>query len=205
MRSLHVNGYDMPYAEHGSGTPLLLIHGTLLDQRYWAPQMETLGRLVEPGGSLGETLAPAHGASGAPAPPVTPFAEAVAGAAQRVREGDIDGGLGLFVEAVMGPGAWERSAERIRRMQRDNARTLLGQVNEGRRPYTRADMAAIRAPTLLVGGADTPLLFPPILDAMECGIAGAERVDLPGTTHLMSDEDPAAFNAAVLGFLGGRT
>ena len=277
MRSLHANGYDMPYAEHGSGTPLLLIHGTLLDQRYWAPQMETLGRhhrviapslrhcwparhegsgdgftihqhvedvaafieglgtgpvhllghsrgghiafrvaqhfpdrvhalvLAEPGGSLGETLAPVRGASGAPTPPVTPLAEAVAGAAQRVREGDIDGGLGLFVEAVMGPGAWERSAERIRRMQRDNARTLLGQVNEGRRPYTRADMEAIRAPTLLVGGADTPLLFPPILDAMERGIAGAERVDLPGTTHLMSDEDPAAFNAAVLGFLGGRT
>ena len=72
-------------------------------------------------------------------------------------------------------------------------------------PVTRADMAAIRAPTLLVGGADTPLLFPPILDALERGIAGAERVDLPGTTHLMSDEDPAAFNAAVLGFLGGRT
>ena len=24
MRSLHVNGYDMAYAEHGTGTPLVL-------------------------------------------------------------------------------------------------------------------------------------------------------------------------------------
>ena len=83
-------------------------------------------------------------------------------------------------------------------------RALLGQINEGRRPYTRADMAAIRAPTLLVGGADTPLLFPPILDAMERGIAGAERVDLPGTTHLMSDEDPEGFGRAARGFLRER-
>ena len=42
MRSLHVNGYDMAYAENGTGTPVVLIHGSLLDQRYWAPQMERL-------------------------------------------------------------------------------------------------------------------------------------------------------------------
>jgi pimeloyl-ACP methyl ester carboxylesterase len=276
MRALHVNGHDMAYAVHGTGTPLVLVHGTLLDQRYWAPQVEALGQrhrvvapslrhywperydgsgegftirqhvedvaafieglgagpvhllghsrgghiafrvaqrfphrvraliLAEPGRTLDQTLRPAQGDSGASAPPGMPFAEAVASAAERVREGDIDGGLALFVDAVMGPGAWGRSAERITRMQRDNSRTLLGQVNERRAPYTRADLEAIRAPTLLVGGADTRLLFPPVLDAMERGIGGAERVDLPGTAHLMSDEDPAAFNSAVLRFLRGR-
>ena len=272
MRSLHVNGHDMAHAEHGSGTPLLLLHGTLLDRRWWAPQMEPLGRrhrvaapslrccwparyggsgdgftiqrhvrdvaafveglgagpvhllghsrgghvafrvaqhrldrvrtliLAEPGGTLDETLRPAQGDAGAPAPPGTPLA----GTAERVRDGDIDGGLALFVEAVVGPGAWERLPERSVRMQRDCARTLLGQINEGRRPCSRADLEAIRAPTLLVGGADTRLLFPPVLDAMERRIAGAVHVDTPGTAHLMSDEDPEAFSRAVLGFLRER-
>lgn len=276
MRVLHVNGHDMAYAEHGTGPPLLLLHGTLLDQRWWAPQMEPLGArhrvvapslrhywpapwngtrgdftiaqhvedvaafieglgagpvhllghsrgghiafrvaqrfpdrvralvLAEPGGSLDATLQ-ATAQDAAPArQPGTTLAEATAGAARLIRDGDTDAGLALFVEAVLGPGAWERSTERVARMQRDNARTLLAQIDERRAPYTRADMEAIRAPTLLVGGADTPLLFPPILDAMERWIAGAERVAIPGTAHMMSDEDPAAFNRAVLDFLERR-
>lgn len=89
-------------------------------------------------------------------------------------------------------------------MRRDDARALLGQVNERRRPYTRADLGAIRAPTLLVGGADTRPLFPPVLDAMERGIGGAERVGLPGAAHLMRDEDTAAFSRVAPGSLGKR-
>jgi pimeloyl-ACP methyl ester carboxylesterase len=183
MRVMHVNGHDMAYVEHGAGTPLLLIHGTLLDQRWWAPQMEPLGErhrvvapslrhywpapwngagggfsiaqhvedvaafieglgagpvhllghsrgghiafrvaqrfpdrvralvLAEPGGSLDESLRALRGAS---AQQGTSLAEATAGAAERIRGGDIDGGLALFVEAVMGPGAWEQTAERTR-------------------------------------------------------------------------------------------
>ena len=43
MPSLRVNGYDLSYAEEGTGDPLLLIHGTLGDQRSWAAQMGPLG------------------------------------------------------------------------------------------------------------------------------------------------------------------
>ncbi|MBD0272687.1 MAG: alpha/beta hydrolase, partial [Acetobacteraceae bacterium] len=160
--------------------------------------------LAEPGGSLDGTLqAAAQDAAPAPRAGMT-LAEAIAGAAELVRAGDTDAGLALFVEAVLGPGAWARSAGRVVRMQRDNARTLLAQIDERRAPYTRADMEAIRAPTLLIGGADTPVLFPPILDAMERWIAGAERAAIPGATHMMSDENPAAFNRAVLDFLERR-
>jgi esterase len=43
MPSLRVNGYDLSYAEEGAGDPLLLVHGTLGDQRSWAAQMEPFG------------------------------------------------------------------------------------------------------------------------------------------------------------------
>jgi pimeloyl-ACP methyl ester carboxylesterase len=41
--SLRVNDYDMAFAEHGSGIPLLLLHGGFVDLRLWAPQMDDFG------------------------------------------------------------------------------------------------------------------------------------------------------------------
>jgi esterase len=43
MPTLRVNGYDMAFVERGAGAPLLLVHGTLGDYRYWAGQMEPFG------------------------------------------------------------------------------------------------------------------------------------------------------------------
>ncbi len=70
MRTLHVNGYGMAYAEHGTGAPLLLVHGSLLDQRYWAPQMGPLGedfRVVAP--SLRPGVGGVRRAGGSPPTP----------------------------------------------------------------------------------------------------------------------------------------
>jgi len=39
---LRVKGYDMAYVEAGAGRPLLLVHGSLCDYRYWRPQMVPL-------------------------------------------------------------------------------------------------------------------------------------------------------------------
>jgi len=41
-RTLRSNGYDLSYVEAGSGPPLLLVHGSLCDYRFWRPQMEPL-------------------------------------------------------------------------------------------------------------------------------------------------------------------
>jgi esterase len=132
------------------------------------------------------------------------LAEATAGAAERIRAGDVEGGVAFFVDAVNGPGAWEGMAEHSAQMHRDNACTLIGQVNERRRPFSRTDVEAIRAPTLLIGGEKSPPHFGQVLDAMEGGIADAARATIPGAGHFMSEQDPAAFNNTVLGFLRER-
>lgn len=43
MPSIAIDGYPIAYAEAGSGPPLLMVHGTLGDQRSWTGQMEAFG------------------------------------------------------------------------------------------------------------------------------------------------------------------
>jgi esterase len=267
MPSLTVNGYALNYAEHGSGEPVVLVHGTLQDQRYWAPQMEPLGAryrvialslrhywpekwdgigndftiaqhtadvaafiralgagparlvghsrgghiafrvagahpellrqlvLAEPGGELDESL------SGAP--PAGKQAAVFREAAEMIRAGRVEEGLSFFADYTGGKGAWTRRPEFRKQIARDNAGTLLGQINEQRKPYSLAAIKLIRTPTLLVGGANTQPQFNAILAAMEKNLAGARRVTVPNATHSMSLENPAAFNAAVLEFFAG--
>jgi pimeloyl-ACP methyl ester carboxylesterase len=271
MHFLHVNGYDMVYVEQGSKAPLVLLHGAMCDLRYWATQMEALGRryrtiapslrhfwperwdgigddftiqqhtedvaafvaalgtgpvhlvghsrgghvafrvaqhfpdrvraliLAEPGGELDATLAPEPPHRGM-AIGIDTFGEA----AERIRKGEVDGGLALFVETVSGPGAWEALAERSRETMRDNAYTLLGQVREQRPPFSRSDAEAIRAPTLLVGAERSPPTYARILGALERTLRQAQRVIIPGTSHAMNHGNPEAFNRTVLDFLDSQ-
>lgn len=44
LKTADVNGYALHYAEHGEGAPLLLVHGSLCDSRYWKSQLQPLGK-----------------------------------------------------------------------------------------------------------------------------------------------------------------
>ncbi|WP_043336345.1 alpha/beta fold hydrolase [Belnapia moabensis] len=267
MPSLEVNGYEMHYAEAGSGAPVVLVHGSLNDQRYWAPQMEPLGArfrvlapslrhywperwdgagetfkidqhvedvagfvaalgvgkvdlvghsrgghiafrvaerhpglirrlvLAEPGGELDESLGGVPGGAGKQA-------GAFAAAAELLKAGDTEGAMRRFAEHTGGPGAWEKRSAARKAINLDNAHTLLGQIDERRRPYGRAAAEAIRVPTLLVNGVQTQPQFIAIIEALERVMADVRRVVIPNAAHGMSSDNPADFNAAVLAFLG---
>jgi pimeloyl-ACP methyl ester carboxylesterase len=155
--------------------------------------------LAEPGGELDASLAPPD------APPAGARVQSIVEAVELIRAGDVDGGLQVFVDRIDGPGTWARRPAAMKQMRRDNAFTLIGQVNEGRQPFTRAAAEAIRSPTLLIGGARTQGMLPVVLKALAGAIPGARMALIPETTHVMFDQAPQAFSKLVLDFLGERS
>ncbi|MBV9561722.1 MAG: alpha/beta hydrolase [Bradyrhizobium sp.] len=150
--------------------------------------------LAEPGGELDTSLDPS--------PPVaTPQPTRIAISAEMIRAGDIDGALQNFFDGIDGDGAWARLPAAPRQQLRDNVFTLLGQVNENRRPYSKADAQSIRTPTLFVGGADTKGHLPAVTRALAPEVAGARSVMIAGARHWMFEQAPEAFSRIVMEFL----
>jgi pimeloyl-ACP methyl ester carboxylesterase len=267
MPSLHANGTEIHYAEAGvGGRPLLMVHGTLGDQRSFAAQMAPLAAagfhvialsmrhcwpgnwpaeggdfridthvadvaafiadlrmgpvallghsrgghiavrlaerrptllraliLAEPGGELDESLGGKPASAGQ--------AGAFTAAADLVAAGDEEGGLEVVAEHTGGPGAWERRPDERKAISRANARTMLGQRNEQRRPYSRATAVTIRTPALFLYGANTRPSFVANVEALSGAITGSKVVVIPNATHGLAFENPTDFNAAVIGFL----
>lgn len=152
--------------------------------------------LAEPGGALDATLDPGGGA-----PDPSPMAARIPMAAEKVRSGDIDGALELIFDMIDGEGAWKRLPAAPRQQLRDNAFTLIGQVGENRKPFTRSEAEAIRTPTLLIGGSDTRGSLATNWRALAQHIPGAKTAVIPGARHWIFDQAPQEFSDAVLAFL----
>jgi esterase len=163
----------------------------------WAQQRPLLLRkliLAEPGGDLDNSLAPANAhclqsLSGLPL------------AAEKISAGDIDGGLRAFIDGNSGDGTWTNLAASTKQEYRDNARTLLGQLNEQRQPFTREDAKSISVPTLFVGGEKTTGLLSVLLRVLAENVRGSKVVMIPNATHHMIRQDPVQTSSAVLEFL----
>ena len=66
----------------------------------------------------------------------------------------------------------------------------------------RPQLEKITAPTLVVTGELDFITGPVCADEIAGGVAGSEKVILPGAGHFIFVESPEAFRSAVLGFLG---
>jgi pimeloyl-ACP methyl ester carboxylesterase len=151
--------------------------------------------LAEPGGELDATLDPAY------KPGPSPLAARIAASAAVIAEGNVDGGLELFMDALEGPGAWKRLPATPKQLLRDNATTLIGQMRDARPPFSKADAEAIKTPTLFIGGANTKGTLPLVLRALAANVVGSRTVMIPGTTHPMFEQAPQKYCEIVLAFL----
>lgn len=152
--------------------------------------------LAEPGGELDATLDPAA-KPGAP----SPLAARFAASAEKIAAGDVDGGLAFFMDALEGPGAWQRLPATPKQLLRDNAMTLIGQVRDNRPPFSKADAEAIETPTLFIGGANTKGMLPQVLHTLAVHVKGSKTAMIPGTTHPMFEQAPQQYCEIVLEFL----
>jgi pimeloyl-ACP methyl ester carboxylesterase len=154
--------------------------------------------LAEPGGDLDATLAP-DGAASAP----SPVAGRIPAAVEKTRSGDVDGALELIVDMIDGNGTWKRLPAAPKQQLRDNAYTLIGQVGENRKPFTRSEAESIRTPTLLIGGGDTIGSLATIWRVLAKHIPGAKTAVIPGARHWIFDQAPQQYSDAVMEFLAG--
>jgi pimeloyl-ACP methyl ester carboxylesterase len=152
--------------------------------------------LAEPGGDLEPALQPADAATS-----LTPLGPRMQLAAEKIRSGDIEGALALFVDGIDGDGTWARLPAAARQQLRDNIRTLLGQAGENRKPFAKGEAESIRVPTLLIGGGDTQGSLAVVWRVLARHIPGAQTAVIPGTRHWMFDQAPQEFSSIVLDYL----
>jgi pimeloyl-ACP methyl ester carboxylesterase len=151
--------------------------------------------LAEPGGELDATLDPDY--KGGPSPLLARFTIA----ADKIKAGDIDGGLEFFVDTLEGPGRWHRLPPLMKQGLIDNATTLIGQVRDERPAFSKADAESILMPTLFIGGAKTKGLLPKVLHTLAAHVPNARTAMIANSTHPMFEQAPHAFSEIVLEFL----
>jgi pimeloyl-ACP methyl ester carboxylesterase len=101
-----------------------------------------------------------------------------------------------------GPEAFDTQPEGFRQMILDNARTVPLQLAAPRPPALSCTiLGGVQAPTLVVCGAQTPPYLALLSEVIVECIPGSRLVVIPQATHLMSHQNPAAFNEALLHFL----
>jgi len=126
----------------------------------------------------------------------------VAPAGRAFREGRDEDGMRIFGEAVFGPGGFARLPAGRKVQVRDNLPNVKAEVfGSDFAPLDTDRVRALRVPVLLVHGGRSLGLFHRLMDRLQELMPHAERVEIPGASHMMHEDDPEAFRRAVEEFL----
>ena len=114
-------------------------------------------------------------------------------------------GVRRFLDGAIGPGAFDQLPPPVRAGMMLNAREMGVETLTPFAIYMPdlpdGALRGIRAPTLLLHGADSPVMYHHINAALAARLPQAEEVVIPAASHVLHSQNPAAHNAAVLGFL----
>ncbi len=124
-------------------------------------------------------------------------------AREALREGRDEEGVRLFIDGVMGAGAFDSYSPAARRRLVENAPELRAETSaeEYFTPVTPEELGRISVPVLLLAGERSPKMFGMILDVLERSLPNCRRVTIPNASHGMNAQNAEAFNRAVVEFL----
>lgn len=117
-----------------------------------------------------------------------------------VKRDDMEEAMRLFGTATLGSDAYRRLSE----SRRDQVRANLIKaefLGSGFPPLDAEQLRNIQAPTLLVCGQASPRLLHRLADRLQELLPHVERIEIPEASHIMHEDNAAAYNAAVLSFL----
>lgn len=129
-------------------------------------------------------------------------AKGVTPASKAFRRGDIEGRIRIFSNAVFGSGGYDRLPELRKAHVLDNRENIKAELlGSGFAPLDSTPLRNLRIPVLLVTGQQSIRLFHHMTDRLGELLPNTERVEIPGASHMMHEDNASAYNAAVLSFL----
>jgi pimeloyl-ACP methyl ester carboxylesterase len=121
------------------------------------------------------------------------------------RRGDDEAGLRTMSHGMLGKDSYERLPQERKQQARENLNTLRAQVlGAGFPPLSKDDVRRVAAPTLLMTGERSPAYPLRLTDRLQELLPNAERGEIAAASHVMHEENAAAVNEAILGFLARR-
>ena len=119
------------------------------------------------------------------------------------RRGDMEEAMRIFGHAVLGPEFYRRlSPARLDQIRANSIKAEF--LGSGLAPLEGEALRGVRTPTLLVTGHHSPSVFPRMIDRLEELLPHTGRIEIAGASHIVHEDNPRAFNAAVASFLAAH-
>lgn len=127
-------------------------------------------------------------------------ATGIAPATRAAKQGDLQNAMRRFGSAVLGRDFYRRlSPSRLDQIRANAIKAEF--LGSGFAPLNAGAIRRLQIPTLLITAQHSPRLFHRLTDTLEDLLPHAQRLEIPAASHIMHEDNPAAFNAAVLAFL----
>jgi pimeloyl-ACP methyl ester carboxylesterase len=125
---------------------------------------------------------------------------------EKLKKGDTEAGLEIFIDLVSGPGAWKTISDGTKNSLRANAWTLAAAEKDTPTwaPFTCEDARRLNVPVLLLEGESTPGNFKAALDKVQACLPRNTRDVVKNSSHGTPRANSQGFNAAVMTFIAAH-